>query len=43
MDVNNFSLIKELIILLSCVLLLLLLFFHQGPIQISLAELGTPY
>ena len=44
MDVINFSLIKELIIiiLLSCVLLLLL-FFHQGPIQTSFAELGTPY
>lgn len=44
MDVINFSLIKELIIIIlfSCVLLLLLL-FPQGPIKTSLAELGAPY
>ena len=42
MDVINFSLIKELIIIIlfSCVLLL---FFPQGPIKTSLAELGAPY
>ena len=45
MDVINFSLIKELIIIIlfSCVLLLFLLFFPQGPIKTSLAELGAPY
>lgn len=44
MDVINFSLIKELIIIIlfSCVLFLLL-FFPQGLIKTSLAELGAPY
>ena len=43
MDVINFSLIKELIIIILFSCVLLLLFFPQGPIKTSLAELGAPY